>query len=78
MMFLIVVGAAAATTMNFLQSYEIGIIVLMPVAFLVVIPFISSKIVKGINKATSITIRKSATTIDLDSDKDSDFESSED
>jgi len=78
MMFLIVVGAAAATTMNFLQSYEIGIIVLMPVAFLVVIPFISSKIVRGINKATNITIRKSATTIDLESDEDSDFESSED
>lgn len=78
MMFLIVVGAAAATTMNFLQSYELGIIVLMPIAFLVVIPFISSKIVKGINKATSITIGKSAITIDMESDEDYGFESSED
>ncbi|TFH09476.1 MAG: hypothetical protein E4H14_04395 [Candidatus Thorarchaeota archaeon] len=67
-MFLVIVGAAAVTTMDFLQNYELGIIVLMPVAFLVVIPFISSKIVKVINQATSIKIRKS----------DSDIESYED
>ncbi len=68
LMFLVVVGAAAVTTMDFLQSYELGIIVLMPVAFLVVIPFISSKIVKVINKATSIKISKSDATIDMESD----------
>lgn len=57
LMFLVVVGAAAVTTMDFLQSYELGVIVLMSVAFLVVIPFISSKIVKVINRATSTKIR---------------------
>ena len=63
-MFLVVVGAATVTTLDFLASYEIGVIVLMPVAFLVVIPFISSKIVKVINQATSIKIRKSDAAID--------------
>ena len=67
LMFLVVVGAAAVTTMDFLQSYELGVIVLMPVAFLVVIPFISSKIVKVINQATSIKIRKSDASIDDES-----------
>ena len=64
LMFLVVVGAATVTTLDFLASYEIGVIVLMPVAFLVVIPFISSKIVKVINQATSIKIRKSDAAID--------------
>jgi hypothetical protein len=62
LMFLVVVGAAAVTTMDFLQSYELGVIVLMPVAFLVVIPFISSKIVQAINRASKVTIKKSKTT----------------
>ena len=61
LMFLVIVGAAAVTTMDFLQSYELGIIVLMPVAFLVVIPFISSKIVKIISRATRIKISTSVT-----------------
>lgn len=64
LMFLVIVGAAAVTTMDFLQSYQLGVIVLMPVAFLVVIPFISSKIVKVINQATSMKIRKSDATIE--------------
>ncbi|MDH4213773.1 MAG: hypothetical protein OEV85_07620 [Candidatus Thorarchaeota archaeon] len=58
LMFLVVVGAAAVTTMDFLQSYELGVIVLMPVAFLVVIPFISSKIVQAVNRASNIRVRK--------------------
>ncbi|MGY5881277.1 MAG: hypothetical protein RTV31_13570, partial [Candidatus Thorarchaeota archaeon] len=74
LMFLVVVGAATVTTLDFLASYEIGVIVLMPVAFLVVIPFISSKIVKVINQATSIKIRKS----DLDYSEPLDDTSSED
>jgi hypothetical protein len=66
LMFLVVVGAAAVTTMDFLQSYQLGVIVLMPVAFLVVIPFISSKIVKVINQATNVKIRKSDSTLKND------------
>jgi hypothetical protein len=62
LMFLVVVGAAAVTTMDFLQSYELGVIVLMPVAFLVVIPFISSKIVQGLNRASKVKIKKSIIT----------------
>jgi len=49
----------------------------MPVAFLVVIPFISSKIVKVINQATSIKIRKSDSSLDADSEIDSDDETRE-
>ncbi|MHA1135780.1 MAG: hypothetical protein ACTSSE_04770 [Candidatus Thorarchaeota archaeon] len=77
LMFLVVVGAAAVTTMDFLQSYQLGVIVLMPVAFLVVIPFISSKIVKVINQATSMKIRKSDSSIDADSEINSDDENME-
>ena len=58
LMFLVVVGAAAVTTMDFLQSYELGIIVLLPVAFLVVIPFISSRIVQALNRASKVKIKK--------------------
>jgi len=58
LMFLVVVGAAAVTTMDFLQSYELGVIVLMPVAFLVVIPFISSKIVQAVSRASKVKIKK--------------------
>jgi hypothetical protein len=82
LMFLVVVGAAAVTTMDFLQSYELGVIVLMPVAFLVVIPFISSKIVQAVNRASktkvketeepvttdaNISVEESATDTDIDS-----------
>ena len=78
LMFLVVVGAAAVTTMDFLQSYQLGVIVLMPVAFLVVIPFISSKIVKVINQATSIKIRMNDTAIDAKMDADTGTEEIED
>jgi hypothetical protein len=67
LMFLVVVGAAAVTTMDFLKSYQLGIIVLMPVAFLVVIPFISSKIVKVMNQATSMKTKRMDTLIEEDS-----------
>jgi hypothetical protein len=45
LMFLVVVGATTVMSMDFLASWELGVIVLLPVAFLVVIPFISSKII---------------------------------
>ena len=50
LMFLVVVGATTVMSMDFLASWELGVIVLLPVAFLVVIPFISSKIIQLFNK----------------------------
>ena len=46
LMFLVVVGATTVMSLDFLASWELGVIVLLPVAFLVVIPFISSKIIQ--------------------------------
>jgi hypothetical protein len=50
LMFLVVVGATTVMSMDFLASWELGVIVLLPVAFLVVIPFISSKIIQVFSK----------------------------
>ena len=50
LMFLVVVGATTVMSMDFLASWELGVIVLLPVAFLVVIPFISSKIIQAFSK----------------------------
>jgi hypothetical protein len=50
LMFLVVVGATTVMSMDFLASWELGVIVLLPVAFLVVIPFISSKIIQLFSK----------------------------
>jgi hypothetical protein len=50
LMFLVVVGATTVMSMDFLASWELGIIILLPVAFLVVIPFISSKIIQVLSK----------------------------
>jgi hypothetical protein len=50
LMFLVVVGATTVMSMDFLASWELGIIILLPVAFLVVIPFISSKIIQVFSK----------------------------
>jgi len=52
LMFLVVVGAATVMSMDFLQSYALGIIVLMPVVFLVIIPYISSQIIKMLGRAS--------------------------
>ncbi|MGD9396779.1 MAG: hypothetical protein PVJ05_10150 [Candidatus Thorarchaeota archaeon] len=46
LMFLVVVGATTVMSLDFLASWELAVIVLLPVAFLVVIPFISSKIIQ--------------------------------
>ncbi|MFX1602714.1 MAG: hypothetical protein ACFFCK_04455 [Promethearchaeota archaeon] len=51
LMFLVVVGAATVMSMDFLQSYALGVIVLMPVVFLVIIPYISSQIIKMFGRA---------------------------
>jgi hypothetical protein len=50
LMFLVVVGATTVMSMDFLASWELGVIVLLPVAFLVVIPFVSSKIIQAFSK----------------------------
>ncbi|MFW9962858.1 MAG: hypothetical protein ACFFCX_04810 [Candidatus Sifarchaeia archaeon] len=50
LMFLVVVGATTVMSMDFLASWELGVIVLLPMAFLVVIPFISSKIIQVFSK----------------------------
>jgi hypothetical protein len=85
LMFLVVVGAAAVTTMDFLKSYELGVIVLMPVAFLIVIPFISSKIVQTVNHASrvktkdveepTLVVAESVLETDTDSFEEEDTES---
>ncbi|MFX1415337.1 MAG: hypothetical protein ACFFC0_00935, partial [Promethearchaeota archaeon] len=58
LMFLVVVGAATVMSMDFLQSYALGVIVLMPVVFLVIIPYISSQIIKVLGRASSAARRK--------------------
>ncbi|MFX1605652.1 MAG: hypothetical protein ACFFDD_07070 [Promethearchaeota archaeon] len=50
LMFLVVVGATTVMSLDFLASWELAVIVLLPVAFLVVIPFISSKIIQFFSK----------------------------
>ncbi|MBD3404737.1 MAG: hypothetical protein GF411_01220 [Candidatus Lokiarchaeota archaeon] len=46
LMFLVVIGATTATSLEFLFDYSLGILVLLPVFFLVIIPFISSRILR--------------------------------
>lgn len=48
LMFLIIVGATTASSLDFIRSYSLAVIILMPIVFLVIIPYLSSKIVKGI------------------------------
>ncbi|MFX1483947.1 MAG: hypothetical protein ACFFCP_12270, partial [Promethearchaeota archaeon] len=52
-MFLVVLAGTSVLTMDFLKSYSLGVIVLMPVVFLVVVPYVSSKMAKGITKVSS-------------------------
>ena len=51
-MFLVVLAGTTVLTMDFLRSYSLGVIVLLPVLFLVVIPFASSKMAKGLSRAS--------------------------
>jgi hypothetical protein len=63
LMFLVVVGATTVMSMEFLQSFQLAIIVLMPVLFLVVIPFLASKIIQVLSRVTgAVTRRSSAST----------------
>jgi len=51
-MFLVVLAGTSVLTMDFLKSYSLGVIVLMPVVFLLVVPYVSSKMAKGITKVS--------------------------
>lgn len=63
LMFLVVVAGATVTSMEFLQSYSLGAIVLMPVLFLVVIPFISSKLIQLFQRISRIGDKQNTTPI---------------
>jgi hypothetical protein len=39
--------------MDFLRSYSLGVIVLLPVVFLLVIPYATSKMARGVSRATA-------------------------
>ncbi len=52
-MFLVVLAGTSVLTMDFLKSYSLGVIVLMPVVFLVVVPYVSSKMARGITRVSS-------------------------
>jgi len=56
LMFLVVVGAATVMSMDWLRNYNLGIIILMPIAFLVVIPFVVSKIIQFFGKTAEIAL----------------------
>ncbi|MHA1958574.1 MAG: hypothetical protein ACW968_16835 [Candidatus Thorarchaeota archaeon] len=51
-MFLVVLAGTTVLTMDFLRTYSLGVIVLMPVVFLLVIPYASSKMAKGLSRAS--------------------------
>ncbi len=51
LMFLLILGATTVTQLDFiLQNYSIAFVVLLPILFLVLIPFISSRLVRGFQK----------------------------
>lgn len=53
-MFLVVLTGTTVLTMDFLRSYSLGVIVLMPVVFLVVVPYMSSRMAKGVSRVSAI------------------------
>ena len=59
LMFLVVVGATTVMAMDFLQSFQLAIIVLMPVLFLVVIPFLASKIIQILSRVSRVVTSRS-------------------
>jgi hypothetical protein len=58
LMFLMILGATTIMQLEFLRNYSMAAIVLIPIVFLVLIPFISSRIVKGAPKVVK-RIRRS-------------------
>jgi hypothetical protein len=65
LMFLVVVGATTVMSMEFLQSFQLAIIVLMPVLFLVVIPFLTSKIIQILSRVSSLVTDRSTASTEL-------------
>ena len=53
LMFLVLLAATTVSSLEFLRQYSLAVIVMLPLVFLVVIPFISSKIAKSIPKIAS-------------------------
>ncbi len=51
-MFLVVLAGTTVLTMDFLRSYSLGVIVLMPVIFILVIPYVTSKMAQGVSRAS--------------------------
>jgi hypothetical protein len=51
-MFLVVLAGTSVLTMDFLKSYSLGVIVLMPVVFLIIVPYVSSKMARGITQVS--------------------------
>ena len=59
LMFFLVLGATTVMQLDFiLKNYSIAAIVLIPVVFLVLIPFVSSRIVRGIPGMTKRPVRE--------------------
>jgi protocatechuate 3,4-dioxygenase beta subunit len=59
-MFLVVLAGTTVLTMDFLRSYSLGVIVLMPVVFLLVIPYATSKMARGVSRASAAVRARSA------------------
>jgi len=51
-MFLVILAGTTVMTMDFLRSYSLGVIVLMPVVFLIAIPYVSSKMLRGASRVS--------------------------
>ena len=59
-MFLVVLAGTTVLTMDFLRSYSLGVLVLLPVMFLLVIPYATSKMARGVSRATTAMRARSA------------------
>jgi hypothetical protein len=70
LMFLILVGATTVSTLDFIRSQELAVIILLPLVFLVAIPWFSSKIVKGIPKLALRMRRKKPEKVEKVTDED--------
>jgi hypothetical protein len=64
LMFLVLIAATTVMSMDWLRSYSLGVIVLMPIVFIVVIPFLTSKVIQFFSRARgAVTRRKGASEV---------------
>jgi len=77
LMFLMILGATTVMQLDFLRTYSMAAIILIPIVFLVLIPFISSRIIRripGMSKHAEVEEILSEMTkdspVEVDSDKD--------